>query len=43
VKAKAIDTLFASFDAVLTDRGYLAMGGQVIDATVVPAQTAEQR
>jgi hypothetical protein len=22
--------------AVLTDRGYLAMGGQIIDATVVP-------
>lgn len=29
VKAKAIDKL--------TDRGYLAMGGQIIDATVVPA------
>ncbi len=25
------------FDAALTDRGYLAMGGQIIDATVVPA------
>mgnify|MGYP001293351957 FL=1 len=29
--------LFARFDAALTDRGYLAMGGQIIDATVVPA------
>jgi len=37
VKAKAIDKLFARFNAALTDRGYLAMGGQIIDATVVPA------
>ena len=37
VKANAIDKLFARFDAALTDRGYLAMGGQIIDATVVPA------
>lgn len=37
VQAKAIDKLFARFDAALTDRGYLAMGGQTIDATVVPA------
>ncbi len=37
MKAKAIDRLFAHFDAVLKDRGYLAMGGQIIDATVVPA------
>ncbi|MBB4861119.1 transposase [Novosphingobium chloroacetimidivorans] len=37
VKAKAIARLFARFDAALTDRGYLAMGGQIIDATVVLA------
>jgi len=37
VKAGAIERLFARFDAALTDRGYLAMGGQIIDATVVPA------
>lgn len=37
VKAKAIDRLFARFDAALTDRGYLAMGGQILDATIVPA------
>ena len=37
VQAKAIDKLFARFDAALTERGYLAMGGQIIDATVVPA------
>ncbi len=37
VQAKVIDKLFARFDAALTDRGYLAMGGQIIDATVVSA------
>jgi transposase len=37
VQAKAIDRLFARFDAALKDRGYLAMGGQIIDAAVVPA------
>jgi IS5 family transposase len=37
VKARAIDKLFARFDAVLKDKGYLAMGGQIIDASVVPA------
>lgn len=37
VQAKTIDKFLARFDAALTDRGYLAMGGQIIDATVVPA------
>lgn len=37
MKAEAIDRLFAHFDTVLKDRGYLVMGGQIIDATVVPA------
>lgn len=37
LKAKAIDRLFERFDAAFKDRGYLAMGGQIIDATVVPA------
>lgn len=37
VKAKAIDRLFARLEAALKERGYLAMGGQIIDATVVPA------
>ena len=36
VRAKSIDRLFACFDAALKDRGYLTMGGQIIDATVVP-------
>jgi hypothetical protein len=33
----AIEDLFRHLDAVLTDKGYLAMGGQIIDATVVAA------
>ena len=37
VNAKAIERLFARFDAALKDRGYLAMGGQILDATIVPA------
>jgi IS5 family transposase len=36
-KAKAVDALFARFDAHLRDRGYLAMGGQMIDALIVEA------
>jgi IS5 family transposase len=37
VQAKAIDPLFARFDEALHAAGYLAMGGQIIDATVVAA------
>jgi len=37
VEAKAIDKLFALFDRRLAEKGYLAMGGQIIDATVVEA------
>jgi IS5 family transposase len=37
VKAKAIDRLFARFDAALKERGYLAMGRQIVDATLVAA------
>jgi transposase, IS5 family len=37
VRAGAVDKLFARFDAALHDAGYLAMGGQIIDATVVAA------
>ena len=36
-KAEAVDALFASFDAHLCDRGYLAMGGQMIDASIIAA------
>jgi len=37
VDAKAIDKLFALFDRRLEEKGYLAMGGQIIDATIVEA------
>ena len=35
VRAGAMDQLFERFDTALHDAGYLAMGGQIIDATVV--------
>lgn len=37
-KAGAIETLFQRFDQLLRDAGYLAMGGQIVDATVVDAR-----
>lgn len=37
-RARAVQRLFERFDAVLNDRGYLAMGGQIVDATVVEAR-----
>jgi transposase, IS5 family len=37
VKAGAIDNLFARFDKHLAKSGYLAMGGQIVDATIVSA------
>jgi IS5 family transposase len=36
-RAGAMDTLFASFDRQLRERGYLPMGGQIVDATLVAA------
>ena len=36
-KAGAVATLFADFNAYLQERGYLAMGGQIIDASIVAA------
>jgi len=36
-QAKAIGKLFKHFDNVLTRQGYLAMSGQILDATIVPA------
>jgi IS5 family transposase len=36
-KAGAVEELFDQFDGFLKDKGYLAMGGQIIDATIVPA------
>ena len=37
-RAGAVQRLFDRFDAVLNDRGYLAMGGQIVDATVIEAR-----
>jgi IS5 family transposase len=37
VQARAIDKLFALFDARLKASGYLAQGGQIIDAAVIAA------
>jgi transposase, IS5 family len=37
-KTGAVQRLFERFDAVLRDAGYLAMGGQIVDATVVEAR-----
>ena len=37
VQADAIESLFARFDRHLSKVGYLAMGGQIVDATVVAA------
>jgi IS5 family transposase len=36
-QAKAMEKLFARFDKHLTNAGYLAMGGQIVDATIVAA------
>jgi len=35
--AGALDALFAAFDRRLRERGYLPMGGQIVDATLVAA------
>lgn len=37
-EAGAIEVAFARFDRLLRDAGYLAMGGQIVDATVVEAR-----
>ena len=36
-KAGAVEEVFDLFDGLLKDKGYLAMGGQIIDATIVSA------
>jgi IS5 family transposase len=36
-RADAVEGLFHQFDGYLKAKGYLAMGGQIIDATIVPA------
>lgn len=37
MRAGAIDNLFARFDKHLSRSGYLAKGGQIIDATIIQA------
>ena len=37
-RAGALARAFERFDAALRERGYLAMGGQIVDATVVEAR-----
>lgn len=37
VRAKAIEGLFDRFEAALREHGYLAMSGQIVDATIVSA------
>ncbi len=36
-RAGAVEALFARFDAMLKEVGYLAMSGQIVDATIVAA------
>ena len=36
-RAGVVEQLFAAFDGYLRERGYLAMGGQIIDASIVAA------
>ena len=36
-RAGAVEALFARFDAALREAGYLAMGGQIVDASIVAA------
>jgi transposase len=38
VQAGGFERLFDRFDAVLRERGFLAMGGQIVDATIVEAR-----
>ena len=36
-RAGAVEKLFARFDKLLRDKGYLAMSGQILDASLIPA------
>jgi transposase len=41
LQADAMKKLFNSFDGQLSEKGYLAMSGQLMDATLVPAPPSE--
>ena len=38
VRAGTLKRLFARFDRVLREKGYLAMGGQIVNATIIEAR-----
>ena len=38
-RAGIVERLFGMFDAHLRERGYQAMGGQIVDASIVPVPT----
>jgi hypothetical protein len=42
-KAGVVEELFEMFDGLRKDKGYLAMGGQTIDATIVTAPKQHNR
>jgi IS5 family transposase len=42
-QAGMIKTVFENFDSYLKDRGYLAMGGQIIDASIVSVPTQHNK
>ena len=42
-QAGVIETLFEDFDGYLEQQGYLAMGGQIIDASIVPVPKQRNR
>jgi IS5 family transposase len=42
-QAGMIATVFENFDSYLKDRGYLAMGGQIIDASIVSVPTQHNK
>jgi IS5 family transposase len=42
-QAGMITTVFENFDSYLKDRGYLAMGGQIIDASIVSVPTQHNK
>ena len=42
-QAGMIATVFENFDSYLKDRGYLAMGGQIVDASIVSVPTQHNK
>lgn len=43
IRAKALDRLFARLDRAIGDAGYMAMGGQIVDASLVAAPKQRNR